>query len=57
MRAKSLILLVVALGCGMIAAVAVSKTVMKPDSGPVAEATVEIFVAAKDLKTTQQDHR
>ncbi len=49
MRAKSLILLVVALGCGMIAAVAVSKAVM--DDGPTekVEATVEIFVAVKDL--------
>lgn len=50
MRAKSLILLVIALGCGMIAAVAVSKAVM--DKGPVqqAEATIEIFVAVKDLQ-------
>ena len=49
MRAKSLILLVIALGCGMIAAVAVSKAVM--DNGPTetVEATVEIFVAVKDL--------
>ena len=49
MRAKSLILLVVALGCGMIAAVAVSKAVM--DDGPTdkVEPTAEIFVAVKDL--------
>lgn len=48
MRAKSLILLVVALGCGMIAAVGVSKTLMNSD-GPVTESTTEIFVAVKDL--------
>jgi pilus assembly protein CpaB len=55
MRAKSIILLVVALGCGMVAAVAVSKTVL--DKGPVAateEATVEIFVAVKDILTAQR---
>ncbi len=51
MRAKSLVLLVIALGCGMIAAVAVSKTVMDKDS-PV-EASVEIFVAVKEIKTAQ----
>lgn len=49
MRAKSLILLFVALGCGMIAAVAVSKAVMDDGSGGPAEAMVEIFVAVKDL--------
>lgn len=49
MRAKTLILLFVALGCGMIAAVAVSKAVMDKGSGPPAEAMVEIFVAVKDL--------
>ena len=53
MRAKSLILLVIALGCGMVAAVAVSKTVMEQDSGPAPEATVEIFVAVKDINTAQ----
>ncbi len=54
MRAKSLILLVVALGCGMIAAVAVSKAVMDKGSDQTAEATVEIFVAVKDLPHAQR---
>jgi pilus assembly protein CpaB len=54
MRAKSLILLVVALGCGMVAAVAVSKAVMDQGSGEVAEATVDIFVAVQDLQTNQK---
>ena len=54
MRAKSLLLLIVALGCGMIAMVAASKVVLKPEGGPVAEATVEIFVAVKDLGQGQK---
>ncbi len=49
MKAKTLILLFVALGCGMIAAVAVSKAVMDNGSGQPKEAMVEIFVAASDL--------
>jgi pilus assembly protein CpaB len=53
MRAKSLILLVVALGCGMVAAVAVSKAVMD-QGGDQAEATIEIFVAAKELKAGEK---
>lgn len=48
MRAKSLVLLVVALGCGMVAAVAVSKAVMDQGGEP-AETTVEIYVAKKNL--------
>ncbi len=50
MRAKSLVLLVVALGCGMVAAVAVSKAVMDQGAGEPAESTVEIFVAKKNLE-------
>lgn len=48
MRAKSLVLLVVALGCGMVAAVAVSKAVMD-QGGEATETTVEIYVAKKNL--------
>ena len=54
MRAKSLVLLVVALGCGMVAAVAVSKAVMDQGTGQPAEATVEIFVAKKNLEGSQK---
>ena len=50
MRAKSLVLLVVALGCGMVAAVAVSKAVMDQGAGEPAETTVEIYVAKKNLE-------
>ena len=53
MRAKSLVLLVVALGCGMVAAVAVSKAVMDQGGEP-AEATVEIYVAKKNLEGSQK---
>lgn len=50
MRAKSIVLLVVALGCGMVAAVAVSKAVMDQGAGEPAEATVEIYVAKKNVE-------
>jgi pilus assembly protein CpaB len=53
MRAKSLILLTVALGCGMVAAVAVSKTLMEKDSG-TSEATVEILVAVQEIKSASK---
>jgi pilus assembly protein CpaB len=54
MRAKSILLLMVALGCGMVAAVAVSKTIMERDSQPQAEANVEILVAIREIKTAHQ---
>ncbi len=54
MRAKSLILLVIALGCGMIAAVGVSKAIMDKAPDQAAEANVEIFVAVKDLPHAQK---
>lgn len=54
MRAKSLILLTIALGCGMVAAVAVSKTLMERDSGKTEEATVEILVAATEIKNASK---
>ncbi len=49
MRSKPLVLLTVAMGCGMIAAVGVSKAIMKGDSGSASEAMVEILVATEDL--------
>lgn len=54
MRSKPIILLVVALGCGMIAAVAASKAVLNQGNTAAGEATVEIFVAIKDLKHAQK---
>ena len=54
MRAKSMVLLVVALGCGMIAAVGVSKAMMQQDTGEQKEPMVEIFVAVKDLSHAEK---
>lgn len=54
MRAKSMVLLVVALGCGMIAAVGVSQAMMQQDTGEKKEPLVEIFVAVKDLDHAEQ---
>jgi len=54
MRAKSLILLVIALGCGMVAAVGVSKAIMDKAPTETVEATAEIFVAVKDLPHAQK---
>ncbi len=54
MRAKSILLLMVALGCGMVAAVAVSKTLMERDSRTPGEASIEILVATKEFKTAAQ---
>ncbi|GIX00075.1 MAG: Flp pilus assembly protein CpaB [Pirellulaceae bacterium] len=48
MRSKPLILLTVALGCGMVAAVGVSQALLKP-AGDGTEPMVEILVATKDL--------
>lgn len=54
MRAKSILLLMVALGCGMVAAVAVSKTLMERDNSPRGEDTMEILVALTEFKTAAQ---
>jgi pilus assembly protein CpaB len=54
MRAKSLLLLTIALGCGTVAAVAVSKTLLDKSSGGEGEPTIEILVAAVDIKTASQ---
>jgi pilus assembly protein CpaB len=54
MRAKSLILLTVALGCGMVAAVAVSKTLMERTGDGQEEATVEILVATQEIKNASK---
>lgn len=54
MRAKSLILLTVALGCGMVAAVAVSKTLLERENGSSGEAMVEILVATTEIKNASK---
>jgi pilus assembly protein CpaB len=52
MRAKSALLLVVALGCGVVAAVAISQVVLAQKSGEVH--TVGILVVAKDLSAASK---
>ncbi|HBE69636.1 MAG TPA: Flp pilus assembly protein CpaB [Planctomycetaceae bacterium] len=54
MRSKPIILLVTALGCGMVAAVAASKAVLSNGGSAQGEQSVEIFVAVKDLKQGQK---
>ncbi|MGA2061628.1 MAG: Flp pilus assembly protein CpaB [Thermoguttaceae bacterium] len=51
MRAKSMALLMLALGCGLVASIGITQVMAKRNnepSGPVAD-TVPIFVAAKDI--------
>jgi pilus assembly protein CpaB len=52
MRAKSALLLVVALGCGVVAAVAISQVVLAQKGGEVQ--TVGILVVAKDLSAASK---
>lgn len=54
MRAKSLILLVIALGCGMVASVGISQVVLDKKNGTSTAPTAEIFVAVKDMDTLQK---
>ncbi len=49
MRAKSLLLLIIALGCGTVASVGISQVMMEQKQGPTEAPTVEIFVAVKDI--------
>jgi pilus assembly protein CpaB len=53
MRSKSTILLLIALGCGMIASVGISQVVLdrKPSNAP---RLVEIFVAVQDIDASQK---
>ena len=51
MRAKSFALLILALGCGLIASIGITQVISKKDSGTVAvsEDEVTIFIAAEDI--------
>jgi pilus assembly protein CpaB len=51
MRAKPVLLLAVALGCGTVAAVAATQVIKDQGNGAPAIQTVEILVAAKDVAT------
>jgi pilus assembly protein CpaB len=55
MRAKSLLLLIIALGCGTVASVGISQVMMEQkNQGPAEIPTVEIFVAVKDVDVNQK---
>ncbi|HYW78265.1 MAG TPA: Flp pilus assembly protein CpaB [Thermoguttaceae bacterium] len=51
MRAKSFALLILALGCGLVASIAVTQVLAKKDAGPVAPSAdeVSVFVAMEDI--------
>jgi pilus assembly protein CpaB len=54
MRAKSLLLLIIALGCGTVASVGISQVMMDQKNGPAEPPTVEIFVTVKDVDVNQK---
>ncbi len=54
MRAKSLLLLIIALGCGTVASVGISQVMMDQKQGNNEPPTVEIFVAVKDVDVNQK---
>ncbi|MCC6509293.1 MAG: Flp pilus assembly protein CpaB [Pirellulaceae bacterium] len=54
MRAKSLLLLIIALGCGTVASVGISQVMMDQKGGSTEPATVEIYVAMKDVDVNQK---
>ena len=54
MRPKSLILLSLALGCGLVAALGINQMMAKQNPTTVAGETVDIYVALKDINTNDQ---
>lgn len=54
MRAKSLLLLIIALGCGTVASVGISQVMMDQKNGPAEPPMVEIFVTVKDVDVNQK---
>lgn len=49
MRPKSIVLLVLALGCGLVASIGINQVLANRDSSPDAVETVPVFVALKDI--------
>ena len=49
MRPRSIILLVLALGCGLVASIGISQVLQRPDQGPAGE-TAPVWVATADIK-------
>ncbi|MFO0921271.1 MAG: Flp pilus assembly protein CpaB [Pirellulales bacterium] len=54
MRTKSWVLLAMALGCGLVASVAISQVVLDQKKAAPEVAMVEILVAVKDIETTRK---
>jgi len=52
MRAKSFALLILALGCGLVASIGITQVISKKDPGPVvpSEDEVTIFIAGEDVR-------
>ena len=49
MRGKSMILIVIALGCGLVASIGISKILDRQNSGTPESATKKIYVTAKNI--------
>ncbi|MEY4567707.1 MAG: hypothetical protein RLY14_2677, partial [Planctomycetota bacterium] len=54
MRGKSGVLLIVALGCGMVASVGISQVVIEKQAGAETVEMVEILVATKDIEVSEK---
>ena len=53
MRGKSMILIVIALGCGLVASIGISKILDRQQSGPKDSATKKIYVTVKNIDIAQ----
>ncbi len=55
MRAKSMVLILIALGCGLVASIAISQVMERGgNSGNAALETVQIYVATADIDVNEQ---
>ena len=55
MRAKSMVLILIALGCGLVASIAISQVMERgANSGNAALETVQIYVATTDIDVNEQ---
>ncbi|MCA9184563.1 MAG: Flp pilus assembly protein CpaB [Planctomycetales bacterium] len=54
MRAKSMVLLLIALGCGLVASIGISQVMERGSTGPLMPETREIFVATHDINISDK---
>ena len=54
MRAKSMVLILIALGCGLVASIAISQVLERNASGNATLETVKIYVATTDIDVNEQ---